>query len=533
MTQPEDQARENIDRMLTKSGWAVQDPGNVHLSAYRGLAIRNFNLKQGHGFADYLLYVDGRAAGVIEAKKDSHPEDIFQIAREEFGKGNDFAQKITYRTTGKKPDVLIAEFRNSYFPRIAVTVDMIATGTDIKPLEVVLFMRSVKSRSFFEQMKGRGVRIINDNDLRAVTPDAGAKDHYVIVDAVGVCEQDKTDSRPMDKKKSVPFDKLLQAVALGNTDPEVISSIAARLARMNKALEDDERTQIQKASGGKNLETLAMDLVNGLNPDRHVEQVYLRRAEQGKQAELEGVAPTDDEIAAAAAALIQESVKPLHDPKLRNLLIELKQKTEQTIDTVSQDKVIEAAFSADALERAKGIVQSFEKFIQDNKDEITALQILYSRPYKAGLKFEDIKELANAIEKPPHLWNESQLWQAYAALDKSKVKGTTTKRILTDLVSLVRFAIHQDNELVPFPERVNANFKSWLAQQESGGKKFSPEQRRWLEMIRDHIAANLGIDPSDFDYAPFAQEGGLGKVHQLFGNELNKIIEELNGTLAA
>jgi len=199
---------------------------------------------------------------------------------------------------------------------------------------------------------------------------------------------------------------------------------------------------------------------------------------------------------------------------------------------VSQDKVIEAAFSAEALERAKGIVQSFERFIQGNKDEITALQILYSIPYKARLKFEDIKELANAIEKPPHLWTESQLWQAYAALDKSKVKGTTAKRILTDLVSLVRFAIHQDNELVPFPERVNANFKAWLAQQEST-KKFTPEQHRWLEMIRDHIAANLGIDPADFDYAPFAQEGGLGKVHQLFGSELNKIIKELNGTLAA
>lgn len=207
---------------------------------------------------------------------------------------------------------------------------------------------------------------------------------------------------------------------------------------------------------------------------------------------------------------------------------------------MSQDKVIEAAFSAEALERAKGIVQSFEKFIQDNKDEITALQILYNLPARrtamqAGsrLTFEQLKDLANAIEKPPHLWNESQLWRAYEALDKSKVKGTSTKRILTDLVSLVRFAIHQDNELVPFPDRVNVNFKVWVAQQETGGKKFTEEQRRWLEMIRDHIAANLGIDPADFDYAPFAQEGGLGKVHQLFGSDLNKIIDELNGTLAA
>jgi type I restriction enzyme R subunit len=140
---------------------------------------------------------------VIFAKDDSHAEDIVKIVRDEFAKGNDFAQKITYKTTGRKPEDLIAEFRNSYNPRIVVTVDMIATGTDIKPLEIVMFMRSVKSRGYFDQMKGRGVRVINDDDLQSVTSDAKIKDHYIIVDAVGVCEQDKTDSKPMDRKKSV------------------------------------------------------------------------------------------------------------------------------------------------------------------------------------------------------------------------------------------------------------------------------------------------------------------------------------------
>jgi type I restriction enzyme R subunit len=153
---------------------------------------------------------------------------------------------------------------------------------------------------------------------------------------------------------------------------------------------------------------------------------------------------------------------------------------------------------------------------------------------------------AAAIEKPPYLWNESQLWNAYAALEKSKVKGASAKRILTDLVSLVRFAIHQDNELIPFPERVNANFNAWLATQQGAlpspasgrgaggeGARFTPEQLRWLEMIRDHIAANLSIAPDDFEYAPFSQQGGLGKVHQLFGDKLNTIIEELNEALAA
>ena len=160
-------------------------------------------------------------------------------------------------------------------------------------------------------------------------------------------------------------------------------------------------------------------------------------------------------------------------------------------------------------------------------------QVLYSKPYKKRLKFEDIKDLAAAIEKPPYLWNESQLWQAYAALEKSKVKGASGKRILTDLVSLVRFAIHQDNELVPFPERVSANFKAWFGEQESRGKKFTNEQRHWLEMIRDHIAANLGIETDDFEYVPFAQEGGLGKVHRLFPEGLQNVIESLNMALVA
>ena len=124
-------------------------------------------------------------------------------------------------------------------------------------------------------------------------------------------------------------------------------------------------------------------------------------------------------------------------------------------------------------------------------------------------------------------------------MDQSKVRGASKKRILTDLVSLVRFAIHQENELVPFPERVNANFNAWLAQtirhsRESGNPEpFTPEQIKWLEMIRDHVAANLSIGIDDFDYAPFAQKGGLGKVHKVFGDEVNTILEELNGVLAA
>jgi type I restriction enzyme, R subunit len=443
---------------------------------------------------------------LVFAKDDNHAEAIVHILREEFGRGNEFAQKITYRTTGTSPEQLIKDFRTAYYPRIAVTVDMIATGTDIKPVEIVVFMRSVKSRSFFEQMKGRGVRVCNPTDLAQVNPgEHVVKDHFVIVDAVGVCERDKTDSRPMDQKKAVPLDKLLQAVALGNVEDDVISSVAARLARLDRDLTDADKAKVTQASGGRTLRDLARGMVDALNANAD-----------------------EDTAPVAAEARLRDAVQPFADPALRTLVLQLRQKADQIIDTVTQDSLVSATFVDSA--RAKGLVQSFEAFITQHKDEITALQIIYSRPVRAPLKFEDIQKLADTLHAPPHLLDEGALWQAYAALDKSRVKGASKRRILTDLVSLVRFAMQQDNELVPYPERVQANFKAWLAQNASA---FTPDQQHWLEMIRDHIAANLGIEIEDFQYAPFEQVGGLGRVHQLFGTELPKVIEELNRELAA
>jgi type I restriction enzyme R subunit len=313
----------------------------------------------------------------------------------------------------------------------------------------------------------------------------------------------------MDAKKTVPLPALLQAVSLGNVEEEVLSSVAARLARLDTQLTEAERAQVRTTSGGLDLKMLAGAIVQALRPADH---------ERGPQ-ELD--------------AALRQAVLPLANPELRQLIVGLKANKDLVIDTVTQDRVIEAGFSEAARERAAGIVQSFEAFIAQHKDQITALQILYSRPVRAPLTFEDIKALADALHAPPHLLDESTLWQAYAALDKSKVKGVSRQRILTDLVSLVRFAMQQDNELVPYPERVARNYQAWMAQQQSAGKAFTPEQQRWLEMIRDHVAANLGVTVEDFEYAPFSQQGGLGKVHQLFGGELPKVIEELNRELVA
>jgi type I restriction enzyme R subunit len=376
-------------------------------------------------------------------------------------------------------------------------------------------MRSVKSRSFFEQMKGRGVRVIKDDDLRGVNPGEHVhKDRFVIVDCVGVCERDKTDSRPMDQKKSVPLDALLQAVSLGNVEPEVLSSVAVRLARLDAQLTDAERAKVLTEGGGMGLKELSGGIVQALDPH-------------------EDRSPQESEDA------LRHAVKPLSNPALRALILSLKQQKELVIDTVTQDRVISIGFDQAARERAQGTVQSFEAFIAKHRDEITALQILYNRPTKAPLKFEDLKALADTLQAPPHLWTETQLWQAYAALDATEVKGTSRRRILTDLVSLVRYAMHQENELVPYPERVMANFRAWMAQQESvgpasaGQRRFTDEQRWWLEKMAEHIASNLGIETADFGYAPFDQRGGLGRVHQLFGAELPKVIDELNRELVA
>ena len=191
-------------------------------------------------------------------------------------------------------------------------------------------------------------------------------------------------------------------------------------------------------------------------------------------------------------------------PPCANKLIELKKSYEQTIDTVTKDEVLEAGFSAAAKEKARSVVESFEKFIQEHKDEITALQILYSRPYSQRLTLKGIKDLASAIEKPPRGWTPQVLWRAYETLEKSKVRGAGGK-VLADIVSLVRFALHQENELRPFHDQVNERFAQWLMQQEKKGRKFTDEQRQWLEAIRDHIAASLAIQVDDFDYVPFAQ----------------------------
>ncbi len=501
---------------------------------------------------------------LIFAKDDSHADDIVRIMREEFGKGNQFCEKITYRTstarivdpvtkevtyknTGIKPEDLLSSFRNSFDPRIAVTVDMIATGTDVKPLEVVFFMRDVNSANYFEQMKGRGCRVISPTEFTAVTPDGKNKTRYIIVDAVGVTEHERKDTAPpLDQKPGVPLKTVMQAVGAGSSQPEVVSTLASRLTRIDKVIGDGVRAQIEHLAGAP-METLIERLVNATDPDI-IEEV----AQAASQSDpIYASYPSYESYQEAKAKELREqSLEPFLSGELRNLILVAQQDAEQTIDTVSQDEVLHAGVSAEATEKARSTITDFKKYIEENKDELDALQILYSRKRGKAPTFRQLKELAAAINMPPRSWTPEKLWHAYETLEKAKVKGHGGEMV-TDLVSLVRFALQQETILAPFKETVDDRFAAWLASQtkpndpnqpdnpntESNSpirhSPFTIDQMKWLHMIKDHIASSLRIESDDFDLNPFNQEGGLGRAHQLFGDELPKLLQELNEVLAA
>jgi type I restriction enzyme R subunit len=460
---------------------------------------------------------------LIFAKDDSHAEDIVNIAREEFGKGNEFCKKITYKTMGEKPENLIASFRNSYNPRIAVTVDMISTGTDIKPIECILFMRDVKSRVYFEQMKGRGTRTISPTDLQAVTSDAPQKTHFVIVDAIGVCENDKTESRPLERKQGVSFEKLILSIAQGIRDEDSITSLAGRLARLDRQLNAEDKKEIEQVTQGKPLKEIINELLDAVDPDKLIEKAKeLFNTEK----------PAEEEIKQASKELVNDACKIFDNHNVRNTLIAIKRKNEQIIDTVSKDIVILAGFDEKAKAKAQTLVDTFKKFIEENKDELTALQIIYSKPYgRRRLTYEEIKQLADAIHKPPYNLTPELLWQAYEQLEKSKVRKAGPQKLLTNIISLVRFALGKAEVLEPFAETVSGRFEQWLSLQRESGRTFTAEQLEWLKMIKDHIATSLSIAMDDFELAPFYEKGGAIKAYHVFRQELDKVLEELNEVL--
>jgi type I restriction enzyme R subunit len=463
------------------------------------------------------------------AKTDQHAEDIVQTIREVFGRGNDFCQKITSKTTGVKPEDLLNQFRNSYDPRIAVTVDMIATGTDVKPLECLVFMRNVKSLGYFEQMKGRGCRIVSPDELTKVTPDAKVKTHFVIVDCVGVCLEEKSATKPLDREPSVPLDKLLDLVSKGVASDDLASSIASKLVRLDQRLDDNQREMIQEASGGRSLQQISADLLTSIDPDKNTELA---------KTQFSVDEPSDDQVAKVERERVAEALKTFHQPKLREAILGARRSLDQVIDEQTPDVLLKAGFSEEALLKARTMLTSFKKFIEDNKDEIEAIKILYSRPYRAGLRFKHIKELAAKLHQPPFYVDPSRpeslvrLWQAYELTEPEKVKGKGGKQ-LVDVVALVKHALDPSTLLAPMGITVEERYQEWLGEKEQAGINFTADQKKWLDAIKDHIASSLAIEQDDLEEVPFNTIGGLGRAYELFGDTLAPILDELNMRLAA
>ena len=464
---------------------------------------------------------------LIFAKDDNHAEDIVHLAREVFGKGNDFCKKITYKTYNtetkryEKSESLIQEFRTSPQLRIAVTVDMIATGTDIKPLECLLFLRDVKSRVYFEQMKGRGTRVLSPTDLQAVSgAEAQAKTHFVIVDAVGVCESDKTDSRPLEKKPGVSLDKLMLGIAFGKRDEDSLTSLAGRLARMERELKPEQRREIAELAQGRSLGQLARGLLDAIDPDQIAAQAKAVRPEP-----VEGP-PSAAELAQAQEALSAKACAAFDNPDLRHRLASLKAQNEQTIDTITRDELVESDFSPAAKEKAESLTRDFHAYLEAHKAEIAALQILYSRPYRHRITEEALKELEGKLKAAPAHWTPDALWHAYQQLQPQQVKGQV--RRFTDLISLVRFAWQHQPVLQPFEDHVRSRYAEWLQAKQASGTTFTTDQLAWLEKMRDYIIASGSIDREHLQ-----ADNVLGPLHRAFGAQLEPLMDELNLALAA
>jgi type I restriction enzyme, R subunit len=466
---------------------------------------------------------------LIFAKTDSHAEDIIDIVREEFAEENKFCKKITYRSQ-EDPKTVLSQFRNDYYPRIAVTVDMIATGTDIRPLEVLVFMRDVKSRSYYEQMKGRGTRTCSLEQLKATgTPSAKfTKDHFVIIDAIGVEQSQKTDSRPLEKKPGMSLKDLLQNVVMGNTQEDILSTLANRLIRLDKQINEKEKTSFAEQANGHTISHVVKELLNAYDPDTIESERLIVKSE------MPNAAPTeiDNEIDKRHQQIIEQAVAVFNNPELCQFIVDVRKKYDQIIDAVNIDTITNIGWVKDIEAAAALTISNFTTWIQAHKDEITALQIFYGQPYqRRTLTYKMIRDLYEKITTEQPLLAPTHVWRAYEQL---KEANGSPKNELIALVSLIRKVAGIDATVIGYDTTVNKNFQAWVFKQQAGTTtKFTEEQMQWLRMIKDYVASSFHVEKDDFELDPFNKNGGLGKMWQLFGNKTDDIINELNEVLAA
>ena len=504
-----DQWVEKRERLTRRKRWEIQDEDVIYAAEQLDrdivnpdqirTVVRTFRTKlpaifPGRGEVPKTL---------VFAKTDSHADDIIQTVREEFAEGNKFCKKITYKAD-EDPKSVLAQFRNDYYPRIAVTVDMIATGTDVRPLECLLFMRDVKSRNYFEQMKGRGTRTLEHDDLKKVSPSAvSGKTHYVIVDAIGVTKSLKTASQPLITRPSVPLRDLVMGVMMGARDEDTVSSLAGRLARLNRQLDHQERERIREKAGGIELADIIGNLLAAIDPDRI----------EAKAREIEPVAG-DAEPTPAAREKAQEQLvsdaATVFNGELVELIDTIRRDKEQIIDHESFDTVTRAEWEGDAKENAEAVAQDFQQYLAANRDEIEALTIFYAQPHRRHeLTYAMIREVFGRLKNDKPRLVPFRVWQAYALLDD--YKGSQPVSELTALVALIRRVCGIDATISPYQETVRRNFQDWIMKHHSGsGEKFNEEQMEWLRMIRDHIITLVSSGPRRPGHGSVRWQGRFG-----------------------
>ncbi len=528
---------EKRERLTRKRRWEIQDEDETYTAKQLDRNIVNPDQIRTviRTFKDKLPDIfPGRQEvpkTLIFAKTDSHADDIINTVREEFGEGNQFCKKITYKIE-EDPKSVLAQFRNDYHPRIAVTVDMIATGTDVKPLECLLFMRDVKSRNYFEQMKGRGTCTLDEDSLKKVTPSAtSAKTHYVIVDAIGVTKSLKTASQPLITKPGVSLKELAMGVMMGAArDEDSVSSLAGRLARLDKQLDDKDRARISEKAGGKPLLLIVGELLDAINPDT-VEQKALHIAGQP-----EGTDPGDSARDQARDQLVGQAAN-VFTGELVELIDTIRRDKEQTIVHDDLDSVTRAEWDGDTTENAQALTQEFADYLREHQNDIDALTIYFQTPARrAEVNYHMIKTLLDQLRQDRPKLAPQRVWQAYDYLDniRHSREGGNPISELTALVALIRRVCGIDEVLTPYNQTVRRNFQRWILQHHSGaGEKFNEIQMAWLHMIRDHIISSFHMERDDLEMAPFDAKGGMGKMYQLFGDRMDEVIEELNRELVA
>lgn len=483
---------------------------------------------------------------LIFSKTDSHANDIINIVREEFGEGNEFCKKITYAVDD--PKSVLNSFRNDFYPRIAVTVDMIATGTDVKPIECLIFMRDVRSKGYFEQMLGRATRTLDYENLRKVSPSATQRKlGYIIVDAVGVTKSQKTTSRQLERKPGVSLKDLMMSVAMGARDDDTLTSLASRLSKLDKVMTSVEKEKfvtlceeqgirlgtaiedgilVPGSTGPLSPTAIAETLLNAFDED------IIAEVARKKFNLMETDEVTEKQSEAVSGQMADAAASPFNNSKLREYIENVRKSHDQIIDNVNIDKVTFTGWDSERAERAGEVIETFAKFIEENKNTIDALEIIYTQSYKSRpLTLRMVEEFYEALRKPPYHLTTEKLWMAFSIRRPDDVRQKSVVNKLADIVSLLRFQLGQTTELNTFSADVARRFQQWTFEKQRGTLKFTEEQTEWLRMIRDHIATSMSITVDDLDFTPFDGKGGRGKFFSLFGNEYENILKEMNYAL--